>query len=57
MTSLYRRSTLVFGLVAVLLGLAILIRTAQAGGGALGYVLGVLFVGLGAGRIYLARRR
>ena len=37
------------------LGFAILVVTAVAGGG-VGYVLGVLFVAAGAGRLYLARR-
>jgi hypothetical protein len=46
----------VFGLVAVGLGVAIVVRTALAGGG-IGLLLGVLFVAVGAGRIYLVRRR
>ena len=52
----YRNATLVFGLVAIVLGIAILVQTARAGGG-LGYVLGVLFVALGVGRLYLLRHR
>jgi hypothetical protein len=32
------------------------VRTAQLGGG-LGYLIGVLFVGLGIGRLYLQLRR
>jgi uncharacterized membrane protein HdeD (DUF308 family) len=52
----YRNATLVFGLVAIVLGIAILVQTARAGGG-LGYVLGVLFVALGVGRLYLLKRR
>ena len=52
----YRNATLVFGLVAIALGIAILVQTARAGGG-LGYVLGVLFVALGVGRLYLLRHR
>lgn len=52
----YRNATLVFGLVAIVLGIAILVQTARAGGG-LGYVLGVLFVALGAGRLYLLKHR
>jgi hypothetical protein len=55
--SLHRRSTLVFGVVAVLLGVAIVAETARAGGGSFGYLLGVLFAALGVGRIYLLRRR
>jgi uncharacterized membrane protein HdeD (DUF308 family) len=55
-SSLYRRSVLVFGLVAVVLGFAILIRTALAGGGTVGWVVGVLFVVLGAARLYMLRK-
>ena len=56
MRRLYRSSALAFGLLAIALGLALLVETARLGGG-VGYVLGVLFVALGAGRIYLFRRR
>jgi hypothetical protein len=55
MNVFHRRAVLVFGVVAVGLGAAILVRTASAGGGA-GYLFGALFVGLGAGRLYLLRR-
>lgn len=48
--------TTVFSLVILGLGIALLIRTAVAGGGEVGYLLGVLFVLAGAGRLYLARR-
>jgi hypothetical protein len=53
----YRRSVVVFGLVSVALGIALVAQTARVGGGTVGYVLGVLFIGLGAGRLFLARRR
>ncbi|HEU4611491.1 MAG TPA: hypothetical protein VFS15_05420 [Kofleriaceae bacterium] len=56
MSSLYRRSVLVFGLVAVALGFAILIRTALAGGGTVGWVVGALFIVLGAARLYMLRK-
>lgn len=56
MRTTYRRLTLAFGAVAIVLGLAILVRTAAAGGG-IGLVIGALFVALGVGRIYLLRRR
>ena len=52
----YRAATAVFGLVAIGIGIAILVETARLGGG-LGYVIGVLFVALGAGRLYLLWRR
>jgi hypothetical protein len=43
----------------ILLGLAILVRTLAAGGGALaiGVLMGILFVAAGTARIYLERRR
>jgi hypothetical protein len=53
---LYTRSVLLFGLLAIGLGLAIVVRTTARGGGA-GYLFGALFVALGAGRLYLLRRR
>jgi uncharacterized membrane protein HdeD (DUF308 family) len=54
---LYARSVLVFGVLSILLGLAILAETARAGGGSVGYTFGALLLLLGIGRIYLARRR
>lgn len=57
MSGLYRRSTFVFGLVAIGLGIALLAETVAVGGGSTGYLLGVLFLALGAGRIFLLRRR
>lgn len=56
MRTLYARSVLFFGLLAIALGVAIVARTAAHGGGA-GYLFGVLFVALGAGRLSLLRRR
>lgn len=53
---LYKRSVFAFGLVAIALGIALLAETAVAGGGSTGYLLGVLFIGLGIGRIFLLRR-
>ena len=52
----YRNATAIFGVVAIALGIAILVQTARVGGG-LGYVIGLLFVALGAGRLYLLKRR
>ena len=57
MTGMYRRSVFLFGLVAIALGIALLAETAAAGGGTTGYLLGVLFLALGCGRLYLLRRR
>ena len=55
MTS-YRALVTMFGVLAIGLGIAIVVETAVYGGG-VGYVLGVLFVALGVGRLYLLRRR
>jgi hypothetical protein len=55
-STVYRHAVFVFGLLAIGLGFALLVRTAWAGGG-VGYVFGFLFVAVGAGRLYLLRRR
>ncbi|HEV7806983.1 MAG TPA: hypothetical protein VGO80_14265 [Solirubrobacteraceae bacterium] len=49
---MHRTATLVLSIAMVLLGIAILVRTFDAGGGplALGTILGVLFVAAGAAR-------
>ena len=52
MRTLYARSVLAFGLLAIALGAAILVRTAARGGGA-GYLFGVLFVALEIGRAHV----
>jgi hypothetical protein len=52
----HRRSTVVFGLISIGLGIALLVETAAQGGGTVGFVLGALFLGLGVGRLYLLRR-
>jgi len=56
MKSSYRAATVAFGVIAIGIGIAILVQTARLGGG-LGYVIGVLFVALGCGRLYLLWRR
>ena len=56
MSALYRRAVLIFGVVAIALGFALLVRTAYAGGGTVGYAIGALFVALGAARLYILRR-
>jgi len=56
MRGAYRGATALFGLAAIAIGVAILIQTAREGGG-LGYLIGILFVALGAGRLYLLQRR
>lgn len=57
MNRFYRESTVLFGLIAIGLGVALAAETAAHGGGTVGYLLGVLFVALGIGRLYLLRRR
>lgn len=53
MMSVYRRGILVFGVVSVALGIAIAIRT----GTFIGILIGLLFVAVGVGRVYLLYRR
>ncbi|MCL2420158.1 MAG: hypothetical protein FWD04_12775 [Conexibacteraceae bacterium] len=50
-------ATTVFSVLMIVIGIALMIRTLAAGGGALatGLILGVLFVAAGIGRIYLGR--
>ena len=58
MERLYRSSTVVIGSLTCLIGLALIVTTLARGGGplAVGFVVGVLFALLGAGRVLLARR-
>jgi hypothetical protein len=53
MMGMYRRSTVLFGLVAVGLGIAIMVRTPSF----VGVLIGLLFVAVGVGRVYLLYRR
>ena len=55
--SFYRSSIAVFGVLFVGIGIALLVVTVIHGGGAVGYLIGVLFVALGVGRLYLLRAR
>jgi len=52
----YRTSIAILSAVFVVLGFALLISTARAGGG-IGFVFGALFIALGTGRLWLLRRR
>jgi hypothetical protein len=54
--TLYRAGLTLFALVFVGLGVALLVVTATHGGG-IGYLLGLLFIAAGAGRLYLLRKR
>ena len=53
----YHVSVLVFSLLFVGIGIALLARTAAEGGGVVGFVLGALFVALGVGRFTVERKR
>jgi hypothetical protein len=53
----YHLAVLVFSVVFVGIGIALLVVTAANGGGVVGFVLGALFVALGAGRLTVERRR
>jgi hypothetical protein len=52
---LYRGVSAVFGVVFVGIGIALLVVASLRSGSAVGYVMGVLFVALGLGRLYLLR--
>ena len=53
----YRWAVVAFSIVFVGIGVALLVRTAAEGGGAVGFVLGGLFVALGVGRLTIERKR
>lgn len=52
----YRGVTRLFSVVILGFGIAIVVVTIAHGGGAVGFLLGPLFIALGAGRLYLALR-
>ena len=54
---LYRYGVMAFGVAFIGLGIALLAVTAAHGGGAFGYLMGILFVAVGLGRLYLLRAR
>jgi hypothetical protein len=55
---LHSSSTRVFSITMILIGIALIVRTLVAGGGALatGLVLGILFMLAGGARLYLQLR-
>jgi hypothetical protein len=53
----YSVAVLFFSVLFAAIGVALLVRTAAAGGGVVGYVLGALFVVLGVARFTLERKR
>jgi len=52
----YRWLSVALAAAIVALGVAMIAVTAVNGGGELGFLLGVLFIAAGLGRIYLMRR-
>ena len=54
-----RVATRILSLAMLVIGLAIVVRTLAAGGGALalGLLIGLLFIAAGAGRLYAERHR
>ena len=55
--SFYRAGVALFAVAFVGIGIALVVVTAVHGGGAVGFVLGALFVGAGTARLSLLRRR
>ena len=53
----YGYAVVVFAVIFVGIGVALLAVTAANGGGAVGFVLGALFIALGVGRLTLQRRQ
>jgi len=51
--SVYRRGVFIFGVIAIGLGIAIAVRSSSI----VGALVGLLFVAVGVGRIYLLFRR
>jgi hypothetical protein len=54
-----RAATYLLSAAMLVIGLAIIVRTVAAGGGpiAFGLLVGLLFMGAGAGRLFLERQR
>jgi len=53
----YSWSIVVFSALFVVIGVSLLVRTAAAGGGMVGFLLGGLFIALGVGRLTIERKR
>jgi hypothetical protein len=53
----YRWAVVVFAMLFVGIGIALLVRTAAEGGGVVGFLLGGLFIAFGVGRLTLQRKR
>jgi hypothetical protein len=55
---IYRRSVRAFSVIMVAIGIALVATTLANGGGplAIGFILGIAFVAVGAGRLWIATR-
>ncbi len=53
----YRYGVAAFAVAFVGIGIALVVVTAARGGATFGYLMGVLFVALGLGRLFLLRTR
>jgi len=53
----YSWAVLAFSVAFLVIGVVLLVRTAAAGGGAVGYLLGGLFLALGVARLTIERKR
>ena len=53
----YSVAVVVLSAIFAAIGVALLVRTTTAGGGVVGYVLGVLFIALGVARFTFERQR
>ena len=53
----YRGAVAFFGVLFIAIGVALVAVTAARGGALFGYLVGLLFVALGVGRLYLLRAR
>jgi hypothetical protein len=52
----YAQAVFILSCLFVGIGIGLIVQTARSGGG-IGYVVGLLFIVLGIGRVYLQRRR
>ena len=57
MNDAYRYGVALFAVIFIGIGLAIIVVTTVRGGAVFGYLMGLLFLALGVGRLYLLRRR
>ena len=57
MSRAYAWATAAFSIVFVGIGVALLVVTVAQGGGVVGFLLGALFIVLGAARLTLERKR